>query len=63
MNHILRTIQPPIEKTLFQGKVVVLYGARQVGKTTLIRAIQRDHSAESLYLNCDEPDLRLALRR
>lgn len=38
-----------------------MYGARQVGKTTLIRSIQRDHSAESLYLNCDEPDIRLAL--
>jgi predicted AAA+ superfamily ATPase len=30
-----RAIQPAIEATLFKGKVVVIYGARQVGKTTL----------------------------
>ena len=29
-----RAIQPLIEKALFRGKVIVLYGARQVGKTT-----------------------------
>jgi predicted AAA+ superfamily ATPase len=58
---IPRTIQPAIENALFKGKVLVLYGARQVGKTTLLRSFQSGYSAESLYLNCDEPDIRLAL--
>jgi predicted AAA+ superfamily ATPase len=58
---IPRTIQPAIENALFKGKVLVLYGARQVGKTTLLRSLQSGYSAESLYLNCDEPDIRLAL--
>jgi hypothetical protein len=61
MKIIPRTIQPSIEKALFKGKVLILYGARQVGKTTLIRSIQAGHPTESLYLNCDEPDIRLAL--
>lgn len=47
-----------IEKDLFQGKVVIIYGARQVGKTTLIREIGRNTASKSLYLNCDEPDVR-----
>jgi len=56
-----RAIQPAIEKALFKGKVLVLYGARQVGKTTLIRAIQARFPTDSVYLSCDEPDIRLAL--
>jgi hypothetical protein len=56
-----RAIQPAIEQALFKSKVVVLYGARQVGKTTLIRAIQEKHPADAMYLNRDEPDIRSAL--
>ncbi len=59
---IPRAIQSRIETSLFKGKAVIIYGARQVGKTTLIRAIQKKFpETESLYLNCDEPDLRAAL--
>ena len=56
-----RTIQQEIEKVLFTGKVVVIYGARQVGKTTLVRMLQEEYDSDSLYLNCDEPDIRSAL--
>jgi hypothetical protein len=56
-----RTIQPILENTLFKGKIIVLYGARQVGKTTLVKAIQSKYAADALYLNCDEPDIRNAL--
>jgi len=59
---IQRALQGHIEACFFKGKAIIIYGARQVGKTTLIRAIQ-DKLAEtdSLYLNCDEPDLRSRL--
>ncbi len=57
----IRTVQPFLEQSLFKGKVIILYGARQVGKTTLIRALQEKYPNESLYLNCDEPDIRSAL--
>ena len=58
---IKRTIQETIEQSLFKGKAIIVYGARQVGKTTLIRALQQATTAPSLYLNCDEPDIRRAL--
>lgn len=58
---IARQIQKRIEQSLFKGKAVILYGARQVGKTTLIKELQKSYPKESLYLNCDEPDLRTAL--
>lgn len=61
MTQYPRIIQPAIEQVLYKGKVIVIYGARQVGKTTLIRAIQEKHPEDSLYLNCDEPDIRNAL--
>ncbi|MBU1178268.1 ATP-binding protein [Patescibacteria group bacterium] len=55
---IKRTIQACLEKKLFQGKIVIIYGARQVGKTTLVKEIQNKYKKESVYLNCDEPDIR-----
>ena len=53
-----RTIQNQIEKALSRRKVVILYGARQVGKTTLVKKIVEDRTGKSLFLNCDEPDIR-----
>jgi len=58
---IKRTLQKHIEKLLFKEKVIIIYGARQVGKTTLVREIQKKYSEKSLYLNCDEPDIRNSL--
>jgi predicted AAA+ superfamily ATPase len=58
---IKRALQPIIESRLFKGKIIILYGARQVGKTTLIKNIQNKFPDSSLYLNCDEPDIRALL--
>lgn len=49
-----------IEERLFRGKVLVLYGARQVGKTTIAKELLRRHPEKSLYLTGDEPDVREA---
>ena len=54
---ITRTIQKEIESCFFKGKAVILLGARQVGKTTLVREIARSCKGPSLYLNCDETDI------
>ncbi|OHA24361.1 MAG: ATPase [Candidatus Taylorbacteria bacterium RIFCSPLOWO2_01_FULL_44_26] len=56
-----RHIQKAIEEGLFKNKVIVIYGARQVGKTTLVKEIQKKYKDQSLYLNCDEPDIKDAL--
>jgi predicted AAA+ superfamily ATPase len=57
-NVIKRTIQQRIEDRLFKEKVIILYGARQVGKTTIVREIEKKHQSDSIYFNCDEPDIR-----
>lgn len=41
--------------------MVILYGARQVGKTTVIKELQKKYKS-SLYLNCDEPDIKVRLQ-
>jgi predicted AAA+ superfamily ATPase len=61
MQIIPRKIQKSLENSLFQGKVIILYGARQVGKTTLVKEIQKKFADEAVYFNCDEPDIRQAL--
>ena len=53
MNTINRLIEPKIKKNLFKGKVIVIYGARQVGKTTLSEKILNDYSESGKYLNCE----------
>ena len=51
-----RSLQSRIESCFFKGKAIILYGARQVGKTTLIKEIQRKfQNNETLFINCDEP--------
>jgi len=61
MDNIKRTIQADIIQNFFKGKAIVIYGARQVGKTTLIKDIQKQYLDSSVYLNCDEPDIRAVL--
>lgn len=53
-----RIIQRKIESCFFKGKCIIIYGARQVGKTTLLKEIQKSIKHNSLFLNCDEPDVR-----
>lgn len=55
---IKRAIYTQIFKNLFTGKAIVITGPRQVGKTTLLRAIMKGSGDRVLYLNCDEPDIR-----
>lgn len=58
---IKREIQKYIEDKLFREKLIIITGARQVGKTTLIKMMGQIYSDKQLYLNCDEPDIRLML--
>lgn len=54
-----RTIQKIIEKNLFKQKIIVIYGARQVGKTTLLKNLNNKYShKKSLFINCDNFDAR-----
>lgn len=58
---IQRHLKSRIEGWLFKGKIIVLYGARQVGKTTLSKEILAPHGADGAYFNCDVPSVQMAL--
>ena len=52
---IVREIEEKIENLIFnQGKIIVLYGARQVGKTTLINKVLSHYKGKVLQINADE---------
>lgn len=57
---IQRTVQASIEARLFKGKVLVLYGPRQSGKTTVCKTILSKYK-DSRYFLCDNPDVKEAL--
>ena len=48
-----RTIQKEIETRMFKGKVIIIYGARRVGKTTLVKQILSKYKGQSRYFNCE----------
>jgi len=61
MPYIKRLLEPYIKKTLADNKIAVIYGPRQIGKTTLARHIANEINPHYSYLNCDEPDISAAL--
>ena len=58
---ILRKLKHVIKGRLFNGKAIVLIGARQVGKTTLLNQLAQESEQSVLMLNCDEPEVRILL--
>lgn len=58
---IVRNAQAAVEKWLFKGKVIVLYGARQVGKTTLCKQLLERYDSKPAYYNCEIQSIKDAL--
>lgn len=58
---IERLLKEQINKKLWHGKVIIIVGPRQVGKTTLLRMLTKDSDRRVLVWNCDEPDVRRKL--
>jgi len=58
MMDFVREIEPRVKASWFQGRIVVIYGPRRAGKTTLVGRLEREYGGGSIYLNCDEPDVR-----
>lgn len=56
---IERIIEKSITKRLFKGKVIIVTGPRQVGKTTLLKKILNNH--DFLFLDGDDPLIRTQL--
>ncbi|MFW6019526.1 MAG: ATP-binding protein [Bacteroidales bacterium] len=59
---IERTLTDIISGKLFTGKVIQILGARQTGKSTLLRHIQQKTNRKTLYLDCDDPQSRTMLQ-
>ncbi len=55
-----RILEQKIIKEYIQGKAILLLGARQVGKTTLLRRLISGNE-KIMFLNGDEPDVRQSL--
>ena len=58
---IERKLDKIIKKQLFKGKVIIIVGPRQVGKTTLLGELVRKSDKRVLALNCDEPEVQTML--
>jgi hypothetical protein len=52
-NALEKQSQPQIAAALFKGKTLVLFGPRQVGKTTLAQAVLDAHRDKSAYVSCE----------
>lgn len=50
--YLTRTIEPVIEKMTAHFPALLVAGARQVGKTTLLRALS---NGERQYISLDDP--------
>lgn len=62
MSQIARQIVKEIQKDCFKGKVILLLGARQVGKSTLIKMLSFDKEIETLWLDGENADVNLLLQ-
>ncbi len=54
-----RTVENSIKDNIGSGKAIIVVGARQVGKTTLIKKILEGQ--EYLFLDADDPSIRQSL--
>jgi predicted AAA+ superfamily ATPase len=55
---VKRFLKDLISKDLFKKKAVIIYGARQVGKTTLVNELVKSLDEPVLFLNGDDADIR-----
>ena len=62
MNTITRILQSEIEKRMQPGKVMLLFGARRVGKTMLIKSIAEKFSGRKMILNGEDTSTHLLLQ-
>ncbi|MEK7175520.1 MAG: ATP-binding protein [Patescibacteria group bacterium] len=53
-----RILEDKIKSKLFKGQIIILYGPRQVGKTTLVKKIFNQFEGEKKYFQGDIPSER-----
>ena len=55
---INRELVNNIKNKLFKGKAIILFGPRQVGKTTLINTVLKELDYKSLFMDGDDPTVQ-----
>jgi len=63
MKILNRDLTNLIEEWLFRDKIIILYGARQVGKTTLVKGLLEKYGAQEGYYNCELLQVKQLLER
>ena len=58
---VARDITKRIEKDFFKGKVILLLGARQVGKSTLVKMLPSCQTNQVLWLDGENADVHQLL--
>ena len=53
---IERTLKDEVKAKFYKGKAVMIYGPRQVGKTTLVKELIKSEGLEPVYLTGDDDD-------
>lgn len=61
--YIKRDLEIVLQDNLFHGKVLVLYGPRQAGKTTLIKHLIEPYNEETLFIDCELSHYKELLER
>ncbi|MDE6341156.1 MAG: ATP-binding protein [Muribaculaceae bacterium] len=56
--YIKRKLKETVAKRLFRQKAIIILGARQVGKSTLMARVTNGIDVPVLNLNCDDPEVR-----
>jgi len=56
--NVSRLLEHRIMERIGQGKVILVFGPRQSGKTTLMHAVAEKSGMDFLWLSGDEPDIR-----
>lgn len=59
---IIRQLEQDLEKDFFKGKIIVILGARQVGKSTLIKMLPSCKSNDTLWLDGENSDVHELLK-
>lgn len=60
---IERLLKKIVEEKIGKKKAIILLGARQTGKTTLVKKIQNNLPGQTLFLNADNPVVREQLTK
>lgn len=59
---VVRILLKRLKDKLFKGKVLIILGARKVGRSTILRTLQTMMSEKSIFLDCDDPNTRKLLQ-